>query len=58
MKPSDRLSLTKMHEAGLSILRDAAELRMASGLEPATLQREVVAPTPHHPHRGLIDAAS
>ena len=31
-----------MHESGLSILREAAELRMASGLDPATLQREVV----------------
>lgn len=36
------LSLTGMHESGLSILREAAELRMASGLDPATLQREVV----------------
>jgi phosphoglycerate dehydrogenase-like enzyme len=36
------LSLTKMHEMGLAILREAAELRMASGLDPATLQREVV----------------
>jgi D-3-phosphoglycerate dehydrogenase len=36
------LSLTSMHEAGLSILREAAELRMASGLDPATLEREVV----------------
>ena len=36
------LSLTGMHESGLSILREAAELRMASGLDPATLQREVI----------------
>ena len=36
------LSLTSMHEAGLSILREATELRMASALDPATLQREVV----------------
>ena len=36
------LSLTSMHEAGLRILREAAELRMASALDPATLQREVV----------------
>jgi D-3-phosphoglycerate dehydrogenase len=36
------LSLTTMHEAGLKILRDATELRMASALDPATLQREVV----------------
>jgi phosphoglycerate dehydrogenase-like enzyme len=36
------LSLTGMHESGLKILRDAAELRMASALDPETLQREVV----------------
>jgi phosphoglycerate dehydrogenase-like enzyme len=36
------LSLTGMHESGLSILRAAVELRMASALDPATLQREVV----------------
>jgi len=36
------LSLTSMHESGLQILRDAGELRMASALDPATLQREVV----------------
>ncbi len=36
------LSLTTMHQAGLQILRDATELRMASALDPATLQREVV----------------
>jgi phosphoglycerate dehydrogenase-like enzyme len=35
-------SLTGMHEAGLQILRAASELRMASALDPATLQREVV----------------
>jgi D-3-phosphoglycerate dehydrogenase / 2-oxoglutarate reductase len=36
------LSLTTMHEAGLKILRQATELRMASSLEPAVLHREVV----------------
>ncbi len=36
------LSLTKMHEAGLKIVRDAADLRMASALDAATLEREVV----------------
>jgi len=36
------ISLTTMHESGLRILRESAELRMASGLEPATLQREVI----------------
>ncbi len=36
------LSLTTMHEAGLRILRQATDMRMASALDPATLQREVV----------------
>jgi phosphoglycerate dehydrogenase-like enzyme len=36
------LSLTGMHQKGLRILREAAELRMASALDPATLAREVV----------------
>jgi D-3-phosphoglycerate dehydrogenase len=36
------LSLTTMHDAGMRLLREAAELRMASGTDPATLQREVV----------------
>ena len=36
------LSLTTMHESGLRILQEATELRMASALDPATLQREVV----------------
>jgi D-3-phosphoglycerate dehydrogenase len=36
------LSLTTMHESGLRILREAAVLRMASALDPTTLQREVV----------------
>ena len=36
------LSLTTMHQAGLQILNEATELRMASALDPATLQREVV----------------
>jgi D-3-phosphoglycerate dehydrogenase len=31
-----------MHEAGLKIVRDAADLRMASALDAATLEREVV----------------
>jgi len=31
-----------MHESGLKILREGADLRMASNLEPATLQREVI----------------
>jgi D-3-phosphoglycerate dehydrogenase len=35
-------SLTGMHESGLQLLRDAGELRRASALDPATLQREVV----------------
>jgi D-3-phosphoglycerate dehydrogenase / 2-oxoglutarate reductase len=35
-------SLTNMHESGLSLLREAGELRMASALDPATLRREVV----------------
>ena len=30
-----------MHEMGLRILREAADLRMASGLDAATLQREI-----------------
>jgi phosphoglycerate dehydrogenase-like enzyme len=36
------LSLTSMQESGLSRLRDAGELRMATALDPATLQREIV----------------
>jgi D-3-phosphoglycerate dehydrogenase len=36
------LSLTTMHESGLRILREAADLKMASALDPATLEREVV----------------
>jgi phosphoglycerate dehydrogenase-like enzyme len=36
------LSLTKMHDAGMRLLREAADLRMASGTDPETLQREVV----------------
>lgn len=42
---SDRpivLSLTKMHEAGMSLLRENSELRMASGTAPELLQREIV----------------
>ncbi len=36
------LSLTKMHEAGLSILRSESQLRMASGTAPEILQKEIV----------------
>jgi D-3-phosphoglycerate dehydrogenase / 2-oxoglutarate reductase len=36
------LSLTDMHESGMSLLRNATVLRMASGTDPATLRREVV----------------
>lgn len=36
------LSLTTMHDSGMRILQKAAELRMATALDPATLQREVV----------------
>src|SRR5438445_13396384 len=36
------LSLTSMQESGLRRLRDAGELRMATALDPATLQREIV----------------
>jgi phosphoglycerate dehydrogenase-like enzyme len=36
------LSLSKMHESGMSLLRAAAEVRMASAVDPATLRREVV----------------
>ncbi|MCA1685583.1 MAG: phosphoglycerate dehydrogenase, partial [Planctomycetia bacterium] len=36
------LSLTKMHEAGMSLLREGSELRMASGVDPETLRREIV----------------
>jgi D-3-phosphoglycerate dehydrogenase / 2-oxoglutarate reductase len=42
---SDRpilLSLTTMHQDGLQILREATELRMATALDPVTLQREVL----------------
>ena len=46
------LSLTTMHEAGLRILREATELRMASALDPATLAaRGRRRRRPHHPHR-------
>src|SRR5271166_1516384 len=36
------LLVQKMHESGIDLLREAGELRMASGTDPATLQREVV----------------
>jgi D-3-phosphoglycerate dehydrogenase len=35
------LSLTTMHESGMSLLHDAAEVRMASAVDPETLQREI-----------------
>src|SRR4051812_29492662 len=35
------LSLTTMHESGMSKLRDAAEVRMASAVDPETLRREI-----------------
>ncbi len=35
------LSLTGMHEAGLSLIKQRADLRMASALDAATLEREV-----------------
>ena len=40
-KRPEILSLTQMHEAGLRLLRDASNLRFASGTDPATLQREI-----------------
>jgi D-3-phosphoglycerate dehydrogenase len=36
------LSLTTMREEGMRLLREAGEVRMASALDPATLQREIV----------------
>src|SRR5829696_2699774 len=36
------LSLTTMHAAGMRLLLEGAEVRMASGLDPETLRREVV----------------
>ncbi len=36
------LSLTTMREEGMSLLREAGELRMASSLEPSVLHREIV----------------
>jgi D-3-phosphoglycerate dehydrogenase len=36
------LSLTTMHEAGMAELREGADVRMASALDPETLRREVV----------------
>src|SRR5262245_60186711 len=35
-------SLTTMHAAGMRLLLDGAEVRMASALDPETLRREVV----------------
>jgi len=36
------LSLTPMHDSGMSLLRAAGELRLASGVDPETIRREVV----------------
>jgi D-3-phosphoglycerate dehydrogenase / 2-oxoglutarate reductase len=36
------LSLTHMHESGMNMLREAGEVRMATGTTPDVLQREVV----------------
>jgi D-3-phosphoglycerate dehydrogenase / 2-oxoglutarate reductase len=36
------LSLTNMHESGMKLLREAAEVRMATGVDPETLRREIV----------------
>jgi D-3-phosphoglycerate dehydrogenase len=36
------LLIHKMHESGIKVLREAGELRMASGTDPETLQREVL----------------
>jgi len=36
------LSLTKMHEAGMSRLRQESDLKLASGIDPDTLGREIV----------------
>jgi D-3-phosphoglycerate dehydrogenase / 2-oxoglutarate reductase len=36
------LSLTTMHESGMSRLRESGELRMASSLQPEILHREIV----------------
>ncbi len=35
------LMMTRMHEAGIQLLREAGEVRMASTLDPETLHREV-----------------
>ena len=36
------LMVHKMHESGIRLLREAGEVRFATGSDPATLQREVV----------------
>jgi phosphoglycerate dehydrogenase-like enzyme len=36
------LLVHKMHESGMNLLRETGELRLASGTDPATLNREVV----------------
>ena len=36
------LSLTPMHDAGMRLLREAGDLRLASATDPATLRREIV----------------
>src|SRR5262249_43631303 len=52
------LSLTEMHHSGMRLLREAGELRLASGTDPATLRREVVdADALILRTGGLIDAA-
>ena len=53
------LSLTSMHQSGLTLLREAADLRMASALDPATLQREVVGADGARSFElgGVVDAA-
>src|SRR4051812_45264926 len=52
------LSLTQMHDSGMRLLREAGELRMASGNDPATLRREVVdADALIIRTGGLVDAA-
>ena len=51
-------SLTGMHEEGLRLLRNAGDLRRATALDPATLQREIVgADAMVIRTAGVIDAA-
>ena len=37
----DIFCMTTMHESGMSLLREAGRVRMASALDPETLRREV-----------------